>query len=104
MKKNISSDGLTREIKKWIASFTKEEWRKKLEEEKYLYELNKVKNLEWFSKVSYTKIVNDISHIECEAITSKDRRSFDWTSLYISIDDKKTYIPISYVKVFPEAA
>ena len=73
MKKNISSKGITEEeVKKWVASITKDEWRKKLEEEKYLYELNKVKNSDWLS------FKYDIS-VEFVESTSEDKRRFTWT-------------------------
>lgn len=41
MSKNISNEELNKEIKKWMESFSTEEWLEKLREEKYLYELNK---------------------------------------------------------------
>ena len=44
MSKNISNKELDEGIKKFLESFSKEEWLKKLEEEKHLYESNKVKN------------------------------------------------------------
>ena len=43
MKKDISNEEITKEIREWMASFTKDKWRKILEEEKRLYELDKVK-------------------------------------------------------------
>jgi len=104
MKKNISNEEIIKEVKKWIASFTKDEWRKKLEEEKYLYELNKVNNFEWLNNKDNLTIINDLPRIECEATTSKDERRFTWTFSKMSINDKITPIPISYVEVFLEAA
>ena len=105
MKKNISSEEITREIKEWIASFTKDEWRKKLEEEKYLYESNKVKNFEWLDNKVSSTIISDLP-IECEATTNKDERRFTWTFSKMLINDKITFIPIYYVnvEVFLEAA
>ena len=103
MKKNISNEEITKEVKKWIASFTKDEWHKKLEEEKYLYELNKVQNLEWLIEGDVI-IINDLPNIEFVALTSKDERRFAWTLSAIPNKDIISLIPISYVEVFLEAA
>jgi len=91
MKKNISSEELTKDISKWIDSFTKEEWLIKLKEEKYLYEVNiELKKTKWLidtdSDQSY-----DLLGIEYENPTIIDKRNFKWTfSSEVSINDLLT--------------
>lgn len=41
MSKNISNEKFDKELKKWLESFSREEWLEKLNEEKYLHELRK---------------------------------------------------------------
>lgn len=99
MKKNITNEELTVEIKKWIGSFTKDEWRKKLEEEKYLYEINKSKDFEWLS-IDGNTIINDLPNVECVALTSEDERIFTtWTLSNIKSIDNKVSMPIAYEEV-----
>lgn len=93
MKKSISGEELTREIKKWMASFTKEEWREKLEEEKYLYEL---KNLEWLIKdvKDEIKVINKLFDIEVTVSTNEDEEVFSWAS-YLTFEELDKNIKIS---------
>lgn len=79
MKGNISDKEITKEISKWIDSFTKEEWREKLVEEKHLFELKKIKTSEWL-KEEDIKIFNDFPDIESFASIIEDQRNFTWTS------------------------
>lgn len=99
MKKIISNEEIIEKAKKWLASFSNDEWCKKIEEENYLTELEKVKNFEWLCKSDFT-IINDLPNVECEATISKDERRFTWTLSEIYCNDKKPSTPISYVEVF----
>lgn len=95
MKKIISNEEIIEKAKRWLASFSNDEWSRKLEEEKYLTELDKIKNFEWLSNSDLT-IINELPYVECNA-TSKDERRFTWTLSKISGTDI-SQIPISYLE------
>lgn len=103
MKKIISNEEIIEKAKKWIASFTHDEFSKMLKEEIYLSELNEVKNLEWLSKDGFP-IRNDFPRIECEATIIKDKRRFTWTLSNTYSNTKESCIPNFYVEFFLEAA
>jgi len=103
MKDIITNAEIIEKAKKWIASFSNEELSKMVEDEIFLLELNKMKHLEWFKKISNTKIINDISNIKCEATAREDKRKFTWTSSDKVINDKKeniSFIPDSFIEIY----
>ncbi|MFA5015809.1 MAG: hypothetical protein WC549_09780, partial [Actinomycetota bacterium] len=48
-KEIVTNDEITKEAKKWLASFTNEELSRKIDEveEKFIAELEKIRDLEW---------------------------------------------------------
>lgn len=70
MSKENNENGKDKEIKKWLESFSREEWIKKLDRQKYLYELRKWLEL----KEDNIKI----SNFEYEE-SMEDRGKFVWT-------------------------
>lgn len=82
MSKNISNRKLDKEIRKYLESFSKEEWIKKLDEVKYSYELRK-----WLeSKESDTVIFG----FKYEGSEIEDPGKFVWTKdKYKSLEKDK---------------
>ncbi|GAI20577.1 unnamed protein product [marine sediment metagenome] len=93
MSKNISNKELDKEIKKWLESFSREEWLEKLDRQKYLYEFRK-----WLEfKESNTGIFS----FEYEGLKIKDKGKFVWTKdKYMSL--KKDKFSGSDLNIFKE--
>ena len=100
MKKIISNEEIIEKAKKWLASYSKEELNKKVEEELQRLELENALSLEWMDNEArvFDKLPNSVN---CETI-SIDEREFAYTSLDEPISNKESSISINYVekKVF----
>lgn len=104
IKRDISSKELIDGAKSWLASFSDNEWCRKLEEENYLNELDEEQKLEWlnnYHKAPYD-ISKDFQSTIYEAITVKDERKFVWTLSGMYNKNKRINIPSSYGKFFIE--
>lgn len=74
MSKNISNEKFDKELKKWLESFSREEWLEKLNEEKYLHGLRK-----WLELKEDNIGILDFEYVE---LTREDNRKFSWTTNY----------------------
>lgn len=84
MKKNIPREEIVQKAKKWLASFSNDEWRKKMEEEERLLNTSMVessiKNLGWLSKDLATYRID--AKVESSLLPRVDARSFRWSLNY----------------------